>query len=125
MNTPKYTPGYTPGPWRISDPTASDGRRIEAGKSDYIGHTCGYSPRPGSKQRQLSEAEATANAVLISAAPELFEACRMAMELIRMVRNSRHFPKSMHNSDKFQLENACAAIGKAIHKATLPHNPNT
>ena len=42
-------------------------------------------------------------------------ACEYAAELIRTAR--QHFPKSMRNADKFQLENTCATIGKAIAKA--------
>lgn len=46
---------------------------------------------------------------------ELVQALQYAEELIRVARN--HFPKSMRDSDKFQLENTCAAIGSALHKA--------
>lgn len=53
---------------------AGDGRRIVRGK-DYIGHTCGYEPRKGSNERQLTREEAEANARLIAAAPELLAAC--------------------------------------------------
>jgi hypothetical protein len=45
----------------------------------------------------------------------LLEALGYAMGLITIAR--RYFPKLITNSDKFQLENTCAAIGKAIFKA--------
>jgi len=61
--------------------------------------------------------EAVANTKLIAAAPELLEILnRILAELIPLARG--HFPKSIHNGDKFALENACATIGKAIAKAT-------
>ncbi len=47
---------------------------------------------------------------------ELLEALKLAGELVSVAR--QHFPKSMHNSDKFQLEGTCVAIGAAIAKAT-------
>lgn len=56
------------------------------------------------------------NAFLIAAAPELLEACKEAQKLIELARP--YFPKSMHDSDKFALENVNATIGKAIAKAT-------
>jgi hypothetical protein len=55
------------------------------------------------------------DAPLLAAAPELLEACRYANELIGIAR--RYFPKSIKNSDRFQLENTCATLGKAIFKA--------
>jgi hypothetical protein len=54
------------------------------------------------------------DARLISAAPDMYEALKEADKLIGLAR--QYFPKSMHNNDKFQLENTCAAIGKAIAK---------
>ena len=59
--------------------------------------------------------EDTANARLIAAAPMLLPACTQAAKLIETAR--QYFPKSMHNSDKFQLEQTCAAIGAAIAAA--------
>lgn len=41
------------------------------------------------------------------------EALRYAAELIPTARN--YFPKSIHNGDRFRLENTCAAIGKALN----------
>jgi len=59
--------------------------------------------------------EMCANAQLISAAPDLLEAARQAVELVRTAR--RYFPKSIRDSDAFTLENTNAAISKAIAKA--------
>ena len=46
---------------------------------------------------------------------ELLEALHASEKLIKTARN--YFPKSIHNSDRFQLENTAAAVGKAIHNA--------
>ena len=53
--------------------------------------------------------------ILEHAAPDLLEACKYAEGLVKIAR--QYFPKSIRNSDKFQLENICATIGKAIYKA--------
>lgn len=45
---------------------------------------------------------------------ELLEALKYAEELTKVAR--QYFPKSIKNAHKFQLENTCAIIGKAIHK---------
>ena len=55
------------------------------------------------------------DARLISAAPDMYEALALTKELIKVARS--HFPKAIHNSDRFQLELTCAAIGKALAKA--------
>lgn len=58
----------------------------------------------------------TPEKVLMCAAPELLKALEYAAELIPIAR--RYFPKSIENSNTFQLENTCATINTAIHKAT-------
>jgi hypothetical protein len=45
----------------------------------------------------------------------MLEALKYAAEIIKTAR--QYFPKSVRNSDRFQLENTCAAIGSAIAKA--------
>ena len=64
---------------------------------------------------EMPFAEARANASLIASAPDMLEALEYAAEVIDLAR--RYFPKSIRHSDRFQLENACATIGKAIHSA--------
>ena len=93
---------HTPGPWRISS-IGSYGLTI-GDEKQIIGTVHG------------DNSESIANARLIAAAPDLLEALEYAAELIKTAR--RYFPKSIKNSDRFQLENACASIGKAIHHAT-------
>jgi hypothetical protein len=68
---------------------------------------------PGNEYSPSEEAEA--NARLIAAAPDLLGALKTVEEFVRTAR--QYFPKSMHNSAKFDLENTCAAINAAISKA--------
>lgn len=42
----------------------------------------------------------------------LAEALKEAANVINLAR--RYFPKSMHNADKFTLEQTCAAVNKAL-----------
>lgn len=51
----------------------------------------------------------------IAALPDVLAALELADKLIRVAR--QHFPKSIKNSDRFQLENTCAAIRAALLKA--------
>lgn len=57
-----------------------------------------------------------ANALLMSEAPNMLKALEQCQELIKIAR--QYFPKSLKNSNKFDLETCCAAIGKVIHNAT-------
>ena len=50
-----------------------------------------------------------------TAVPAWLEALKLAAELIKTAR--KYFPKSIKNGDKFQLENTCAALNKAIYAA--------
>lgn len=91
--------GHTPGPWR------AETHCVWGPDDTYIAGT-----RTG-----LSDDECDANAALIAAAPELLAALKYAQEIIATAR--QYFPKSIRHSDRFQLENTCAAINKAIDKA--------
>lgn len=51
----------------------------------------------------------------IDAQPDLLAALEAAAALVKVARG--HFPLSMHNPDKFQLENTNAAITRAIARA--------
>lgn len=44
---------------------------------------------------------------------EMLAALEMAAKLIKTAR--KHFPKSIRNPDRFQLELTCAAVTSAIH----------
>lgn len=95
---------HTSGPWHLD--TASDGSMAIIPE---VGFTiCPLKPRGGFESD-------IPNFKLMAQAPNMLEALKLAAELIDVAR--KYFPKSMHNSDKFQLENACATIGKAIRKA--------
>lgn len=102
---------HTPGPW------TTDGNYVvpcedfsKAQPGTLFVALCGIS----SSYRTAEETKA--NATLIASAPELLDACQEAQKLIELARP--YFPKSMHDSDKFALENANAMIGRAIAKAT-------
>lgn len=100
---------HTPGPWRVGD----NGNTVfgpPMGLPPLIVANCDY-------QQTRAGGSKKANARLIAAAPDLLEALKYAQKLIEVAR--RHFPVSMHHSDKFQLENTCATIGKAIAKAEV------
>ena len=56
-----------------------------------------------------------ANARLIAAAPDMYEALKYAKEIIDIAK--RYFPKSVTNGDKYSLLNLDATISKAIRKA--------
>lgn len=60
---------------------------------DYIGHTCGYQPKLGSNQRQLSKEEAAANAALIVRAVNehaaLLAVAEAAEELLKTLEDHR------------------------------------
>jgi hypothetical protein len=73
-----------------------------------------YGAKKNSKAEFQQEQEA--NALLISAAPELLEACKEAEKLIVVAR--QYFPHSIGDYyAKFQLEKTCATINKAIAAA--------
>ena len=77
-----------------------------------------YRLKPCASYEDLNEADKErlyADATLYAAAPEMLQALQYANELIAVAR--QYFPKSIRHSDKFQLENTCATIGKAIAKA--------
>ena len=105
---------HTPGPWKHV-PRARDGH---ADMIQHKGNPFIQVGTPWAESPVLDyphENEQTANARLIAAAPSMLEALRYAAELIPTAR--RYFPKSVKFSDRFQLENVCATIGKAISHA--------
>lgn len=106
----KEEQGHTPGPWEICRDDAYPPRYLITSKGGSVASLEGWAD-----DGVTTEEEDAANRNLIAAAPELLEACKTAEKLIRVARN--YFPKSMQNSDRFDLENACATICKAIAKA--------
>lgn len=119
---------HTPGPWKVmADPVyggrhpLQDARWITTAdtelKPDPRQEPESWCLSKGSLICQMRDTEHQPHdARLIAAAPELLEACKYSLELIKTAR--QYFPKSIRNSNKFQLENTCAAIEKAIKKAT-------
>lgn len=113
-------PTHTPTPWRVSE-NIIEIRTFVKDVLDSRGIPTGVLIEE--VDRELSTpnavAHADANAAFIVCAvnshEELLEALKEAQKLISTAR--QYFPKSMRNSDKFSLENTCAAIGNAIAKA--------
>jgi hypothetical protein len=118
---------HTPGPWKQTDeeiPWTEGDAEIAVEYGESFGPTAILSPIIGGPEGdnwivgfvKCDNESAGANARLIAAAPELLEALQRAAELVKVARN--HFPKSIKNSDRFQLDNTCATISRAIDKAT-------
>ena len=97
---------HTPGPWK-ADCANEIVPDIES-PEPHQHIACAY-------DFKRDKDEAKANARLIASAPELLEALETISNLIPIAR--LYFPKSIHNSEKFHLELACAEVGKAISKA--------
>ena len=94
---------HTPGKWTTKIRQPGTMLTVENETGEYVCSLLG-----GDEHKQE-------NARLIAAAPAMLEALRYAAKLIPTAR--RYFPKSVKFSDRFQLENVCATIGKAISQA--------
>lgn len=94
--------GHTQGVWRVGD----------------AGHTVFGPPNGNPSPETIATVKKPDNARLIVKAvnchADLVETLEYAAKLITTAR--QYFPKSIKNSDTFQLENTCAAIGKALFK---------
>ena len=76
------TTKHTPGPWAVDGPVASSmspSRHILSKGCGYPAHVFGG-----------SEAEADANARLVAATPDLFEACRAALAYLQATNPLEH-----------------------------------
>jgi len=100
---------HTPGPWTYYEWCGS-----VSANNIRIFDTPDMYDEDTEKWREMTDTE-KADLRLIAAAPEMLEALKYADKLIKTAR--QYFPKSIKNSDRFQLENTCATIGKAINKA--------
>jgi hypothetical protein len=94
---------YTEGNWEVTKVNPLDNWVIAVNLDD---------PMKRNMIANLYRNKVDAN--LCAAAPDMYEALKEASKLIDLAR--QYFPKSIHNSDKFQLENTCATIGKALAK---------
>lgn len=103
---------HTPGEWNRENCQAPDGLGIAVS----IGAKQPGEEFPREIALVIPHEDQEANARLILAAPEMLQALQYALELIPIARG--RFPKSIKHHDRFQLENVCATIGNAIHKAT-------
>jgi len=131
-----------PPKYRITDKTALDGKRwFVVQRYDYVHETWAdgiyingllvaeaiketqratHTPGPWEADNfrvWAGTEEAEANARLIAAAPEMLQALRDALQICQIAK--QYFPKSIKNSDKFDLCNIEEnSIKKAIAKAT-------
>lgn len=98
IGIPVSTTNHTPGPWS-NNKWNSEEHQISAngGTIALISHS----------HSLVSESEADANARLIAAAPEMLEACKMALVQIQQDNDER---KAEHRGTEWQLK---AAIEKA------------
>lgn len=113
----KHTPGpWTADNWVYKDPQTNITENIVPvvlGKEFRIAAIDSDNGKDNPYTIPLSEAKA--NARLIASAPDLLDACKFALSVIKTAR--QYYPKSVKHPDKFTLENTCATIGKAIAKA--------
>jgi len=93
---------HTPGPWRI------DNHAQILGKSDFVGESVLGRVYCGDIFPNDELPECTANAKLISAAPELLEACKMAFDNMR----------NGESKTRYRLITCLNALDEAIKKAT-------
>lgn len=98
---------YTKGNWEVVTENRTT-PTIETDKK-YIASLCVYGNWNNPDNWNI------ANAQLISASPDLLIACKEAQRIIKLAR--KYFPKSIQDSNTFDLENTNASISKAIQKA--------
>lgn len=103
---------HTAGPWRTANARELELHPNE--QPDIVMGGIGFRLVPIDGCGMLTK-QIKANAALIASAPTMLEALHYAAELIQTAR--KHFPKSVQHADRFDLENVCATIGKAIHQA--------
>jgi hypothetical protein len=71
---------HTPGPWIVTDRGSNGGTTIRTTKGDLSAVARIYYAAPYfGKMEEDSEANRQANAALIAAAPDLLEACKVAL----------------------------------------------
>ena len=103
---------HTKGPWRRIGRTIVDNQgRVEIS----VASTNDTEDAHVNENHRVEKSEAFANAQLISAAPDMYDALKYAQEIIGIAK--RYFPKSVTNGDKYSLLNMDATISKAIRKA--------
>lgn len=109
---------HTPGPWTCCGnrpgyfPSVHLGPHVEVDgncRSQVVVNCQSWTPGG------IESDECEANARLIAAAPDLLMALKTAEKIIQAARG--HFPKSLRDSGRFELELRAAEIGKAIAKA--------
>lgn len=107
---------HTPPRWHVERPYGEEGTYITDETTALIAkvYPMGY---PASNLTQAQRLEQQERAAIIAAAPEMLQALKDALRICRMA--DRYFPKSIRNSDRFDLCNLEAnSIRKAIEKAT-------
>jgi len=96
-------PNITPGSWHVG---TNPGPIVYGPQGEQVANMF---------VAMLPQDEHKANTRCIAAAPDMAAALEQAYQLLKTAR--QYFPKRIRNSDTFQLELACAAIGSALTKA--------
>jgi hypothetical protein len=106
-------PNITPGPWRQASTAQADEytTRILAGNPARSFRVAETFAHPDADNFD----EAEANAVAMTAVPDLLEALETARDLIKVARS--RFPKSVKHHDTLKLCLADAVIGSALARA--------
>lgn len=99
---------HTPGPWTIEEDTSSKAYWIKGPNGDV----CDLYARMMGRCERYENAEA--NAALIASAPELLEACKLALEVCTAYVNWRgEKPELKQHSIGRVHQDLCQAIAKA------------
>lgn len=104
----------TQGKWEIHTEILNSPQPCYIYGGEFSTRVCDFIELPVLAPDDVKQQQAD-NARLIATSPELLAACKMAAKLILTAR--QYYPKSMHNNNKFDLENTNATIMAAIAKA--------
>lgn len=108
------TEKHIPLPWFV-DEGYTDGVSIRGANGIFVAdcYNCGHDVGQPTAEEGRANARLAVRAV--NSHYEMLEALETAARFIKTARH--YFPKSIKNSNRFDLENACASVNVAIAKA--------